>query len=151
MLSFAGAFELDPEQLRGAPVHWPRPSVLEASIASLEGVGPRLAEAAAEAGIRSVGDLLARIPHSHRDRRIEPLAELEPGRRATVEVEVRGAPPRPFRRRGLSIVSVKVGDHSGSVRATWFNQPWIAAKLDAGTCLLLSGSLDRRGFRGLRA
>jgi ATP-dependent DNA helicase RecG len=145
--SFAGASDLGQAQLRDAPVHWPRPSALGVSIQALEGVGPKLAEAAAEAGVGTIGELLLRFPHSHRDRQIVPVASLEPGRRATIVVEVLGNPPRPFRRRGLTILGVKVGDESGSVRATWFNQPWVAQKLIQGTQILLTGSLDKRGFR----
>ena len=73
-----------------------------------------------------------RFPHSHRDRTVRPLGELEQGETGTVLVEVLGAKPRPFRKRGLSITSVKVGDDSGHVRATWFNQPWVAEKLEPG-------------------
>ncbi len=147
MRSFAGALELDAARLREAPLRWPRPSLLEAALTALDGVGPRLAAAAAEAGIATVEDLLMRFPQRHRERRIEPLAELEPGRRGTVAVQVLSAKPSRFRRRGLSILSVKVGDRSGSVRATWFNQPWLAGKLAPGTELLLTGSRDGRGFR----
>jgi ATP-dependent DNA helicase RecG len=121
--------------------------VLDASLKALEGVGPKLAEAAAEAGIRTIGDLLLRFPHSHRDRTIVPIADLEPGRQATIRVEVLVDATRPFRKRGLSILTVKVGDESGTARATWFNQPWLAPKLIAGTRLLLTGSKDKRGFR----
>jgi ATP-dependent DNA helicase RecG len=145
--SFAGVSEPTRAQLRDAPVHWPRPSVLDASLKTLDGVGPKLAEAAAEAGIATVGDLLLRVPHSHRDRTVVPLVDLEPKKQATVQVEVLGAKPSTFRRRGLSITSVKVGDESGSVRASWFNQPWVAQKLTPGATLLLTGSRDRRGFR----
>jgi ATP-dependent DNA helicase RecG len=145
--AFAGVSELSPEQLREAPVHWPRPSALDVSLSALRGVGPKLAEAAKEAGISTIGDLLLRFPHSHRDRTVVPVASLEPGQAGTIEVEVLGSTPRPFRRRGLSITSVKVGDDSGHVRATWFNQPWVAPKLTPGTALLLTGSRDRRGFR----
>jgi len=145
--SFAGVSELARTQLLDAPVHWPRPSVLDASLGVLKGVGPRLAEAAAEAGIATVGDLLLRFPHSHRDRTIVPVATLEVGKKATVRVEVLADPGRPFRKRGLSILTVKVGDASGSIRATWFNQPWVAQKLTQGTELLLTGSRDKRGFR----
>jgi len=144
--AFAGAAELTRAQLLDAPVHWPRPSALDISLEALEGVGPKLAEAAAEAGIGTVGDLLLRFPHSHRDRTIVPVATLEPKKQATVLVEVLGSPSN-FRRRGLSILSVKVGDESGSVRATWFNQPWVAQKLSSGGSLLLTGSRDKRGFR----
>jgi ATP-dependent DNA helicase RecG len=145
--SFAGASQLIRTRLRDAPIHWPRPSVLDMSLRALDGVGPKLGEAAEEAGISKIGDLLSRIPHAHRDRQIEPLGGIELGREATVLVEVLGSKPRPFRRRGLTIVSVKVGDESGAVRATWFNQPWMAEKLAPGTSLLLTGSLDKRGFR----
>jgi ATP-dependent DNA helicase RecG len=119
---------------------------LDVSLNVLNGVGPRLAEAAAEAGIATLGDLLLRFPHSHRDRTIAPVATLEPGKQATILVDVLGSPSN-FRRRGLSILSVKVGDDSESVRATWFNQPWVAKKLAKGTRLLLTGSRDKRGFR----
>ncbi len=145
--SFAGEFELTPEQLRDAPVHWPRPSVLEAPLNVLSGVGPKLAETAREAGIATVSDLLLRFPNRHRDRTVVPLAEAEVGTQATVQVEVLGAKASTFRRRGLAITSVKVGDESGSVRASWFNQPWVAQKLAPGTQLLLTGSRDKRGFR----
>jgi len=144
--SFGGERELSRAELRDAPVHWPRPSVLDVSLEALEGVGPKLSEAAAEAGIRSVGDVLLRFPHSHRDRKVRPLAEVEEGEQATVLVEVLGAKPRPFRKRGISITSVKVGDDSGHTRATWFNQPWVADKLSEGAVLLLSGKLSKRGF-----
>jgi ATP-dependent DNA helicase RecG len=139
--------ELTRAQLREAPVHWPRPSVLDVSIEALSGVGPKLAEAAAETGISTVGDLLLRFPHSHRDRTVVPVATLEQEEKATIRVKVLGSKPNQFRRRGLSILSVKVGDDSDSIRATWFNQPWVTQKLLPGTQLLLTGSKDKRGFR----
>jgi ATP-dependent DNA helicase RecG len=144
--SFAGARELTRADLRNAPVHWPRPSALEVSLQALEGVGPKLAEAAAEAGISTVGDVLYRVPHSHRNRQLRELASLEPGETGTVLVEVLGAKPRPFRKRRLTIVGVKVGDGSASVRATWFNQPWVAEKLNPGAELLITGKLTAKGF-----
>jgi ATP-dependent DNA helicase RecG len=128
-------------------VHWPRPSALDVSLAVIDGVGPKLAETAAEAGISTVGDLLLRFPRRHRDRTVVPISELAIGERRTIEVEVLEQPGRPFRRRGLSILTVKVGDRSGSVRATWFNQPWLSQKLRKGDSLLLTGSRDKRGFR----
>jgi ATP-dependent DNA helicase RecG len=132
--------------LRAAPVHWPRPSALDVSIRALEGVGPKLAEAAAEAGIETVGDLLLRFPHRHRSRQLRPLGSLGTGEAGTVLVEVLGSKPRPFRKGRLTFVGVKVGDESGSVRATWFNQPWVADKLEPGAQLLLTGKLSGKGF-----
>ena len=144
--SFAGGSAPSRRRLLDAPIHWPRPSVLDVSLGVLDGVGPKLAEAAEEAGIVTVGDLLQRVPHSHRDRTIVPVATLEPNQRATIQVEVLADAGRPFRKRGPWILTVKVGDESDSVRATWFNQPWLARKLTEGTRLLLTGKKDKRGF-----
>ena len=136
------------ERLSAAPVRWPRPASLAAPLQTLAGVGPKLAAAAAEAGIETLGDLLLRVPHSYRDRaEISLLAELQIGEEATVLVEVRTARLRPTRRRGLTIVEAKVADDSGPATATWFNQAWLAEKLAPGTRLLLRGQLDKRGFK----
>jgi ATP-dependent DNA helicase RecG len=147
--SFAGDSDLTGAELRAAPIHPPRPSALEAPLTVLSGVGPKLAQAAAAGlGVATVGDLLLRLPHSHRDRTVVAVGDLEPGASGAIRVEVLGSTPRPFRRRrGLSITSVKVGDESGSLRASWFNQPWVAPKLVPGAWLLLTGSRDKRGFR----
>ena len=144
--SFAGERELGRAELLSAPVHWPRPSILQQGLGAIRGVGVKTAEAAAEAGIRTVGDLLFHIPRRHRDLRVRELGDLQPGETATVLVEVQGSQPRPFRRGRLRMVSVKVGDATGHVRATWFNQPWVAAKLVPGAELLLTGKFSGKGF-----
>jgi len=144
--SFAGARDLERADLLDAPVHWPRPSALEQGLGALKGIGPKTAEAAAEAGIRTIGDLLFHIPRRHRDLRVRQLGDVSPGETATIQVEVLGSKPRPFRRGRLRMVTVKVGDTTDHIRATWFNQPWVAAKLDPGTELLLTGKRSPRGF-----
>jgi ATP-dependent DNA helicase RecG len=144
--SFAGARELTRAELLDAPIHWPRPSVLDQGLGALKGVGPKTAEAAAEAGLRTIGDLLFHIPRRHRDLRIRELADVNPGETATIQVEVQGNQPRPFRKGRLRMVSVKVGDSTDHVRATWFNQPWVASKLTPGAQFLLTGKRSPRGF-----
>src|SRR5262245_25810305 len=140
---------LTAEDLRGAPLRSvPIPSRLDAPIETLRGAGPRLAAAAEELGMRTLGDLLLHVPHRHRDRsEVRPLAELRTGEHATVEVEVRSARLRPTRRRGLRIVEAHVADESGPATAVWFNQAWLADRLKDGTRLLLSGKLERGQFR----
>jgi ATP-dependent DNA helicase RecG len=143
---FAGSGEPTRAELRAAPVHWPRPSVLEVGLVALDGVGPKLAEAARAAGIATVGDLIYRFPHSHRDRQIRLLEALQPGETGTVLVTVMGNPPRPFRKGKLTMVGVKVADETGSVRATWFNQPWVSSKLEQGATILITGKRSPKGL-----
>ena len=128
--------------LRGLP----RPSRLQAPLRSLPGVGPRFADAAAELGVETLGDLLLHVPHGYRDRAdVRLLGELRTGEEATVRVEVRSARIRPTRRRNLRIVEATVADESGPAKAVWFNQDWLAERLGPGTRWLLHGKLDRRG------
>ena len=126
----------------------PRPGRLSAGLTTLRGVGPKLAASAAGAEIATLGDLLLRLPHSYRDRsEVSQAAELKIGERATLMVEVRSARLRPTRRRNLKIVEATVADPSGPLKATWFNQAWLAEKLVPGARLLIAGKLDRSGFR----
>jgi ATP-dependent DNA helicase RecG len=146
---FASTERQDREALRAVALRCaPRPSVLAARLATLRGAGPRLAAAAADLGIETLGDLLWHVPHSYRDR-AEPreLADLRIGELATVEVEVRSVRLRRTRRRGLTIVEASVADDSGPATALWFNQPWLAERLRQGSRLLLHGKLERTGLR----
>jgi ATP-dependent DNA helicase RecG len=146
--AFATGETLEPAELLEAPLKtMPRPSILDAPITKLKGAGPKLAEAAAEMGIASLGDLLRHLPHSYRDR-ANPvgLGDLRLGEEATVEVEVKGAKLRPTRRRRLTILEADVVDSSGKVKAVWFNRAWLADRLVPGARLLLHGKLEKRGF-----
>src|SRR5438874_2933579 len=119
--AFATGSAQDRNELRAADLRSaPRPSLLTASVQTLKGAGPKLAAAAADMGLGSVGDILLHTPHSYRDR-AEPrkLAELRIGEEATVEVDVRSARARPTRRRGLVIVEATVADDSGPAKAVW--------------------------------
>jgi ATP-dependent DNA helicase RecG len=141
---------LGADALRDAPLRSPpRPGLLEAPISALRGAGPKRSEAAGELGIETVGDLLWHLPHGYRDRTaMAEIADLRLGESATVLAEVRSARVRPIRRRGLrAIVEAEVADSSGPMKAVWFNQAWVAEKLQPGARVLLHGKLDRSSFR----
>src|SRR5918994_5404943 len=147
--AFATGEEQDRDGLRAVPLRSrPRPGRLGAGIATLRGAGPRLAEAASELGIDSLGDLMWHVPHGYRDRTtLSEIAELRLGQEATVLAQVRSARVRPTRRRRLTILEATVADDSGPTKAVWFNQPWLAEQLEEGTRVLLHGKLDKAGFK----
>ena len=73
------------------------------------------------------------------------MAQLVPGETATVVVEVRSIASRPVRRRGMRpLVEATVADGSGTMKATFFNQPWLAAEYPPGTRLVLHGKFEAR-------
>ena len=139
--SFASSRPLERAELLAAPIRYPRPDRLTAP---LDAGGPKAAEAAASLGLHTLGDLLEHLPHDRREAR--SVAQLSVGESATVVVEVRAISSRPVRRRGMRpLVEATVADGSGSVKATFFNQPWLVQKYGPGTRIVLHGKLEGRG------
>ena len=135
---FAGLQTADRAALLAA-VRWLQPSRLAQPLALKGKVG----EAAASLGLETVGDLLEHVPRARREGRT--VAALSAGETATVLVEVRTITQRPVRRRGMRpIVEATVADDSGPMVATFFNQPWLAARYVAGTRLVLHGKYEGR-------
>jgi len=90
-------------------------------------------------GIRNVADLVHHLPRRHEDRRsFRPIASLQDGERAIVHGVVERI--RPLRLRGRrSAVDARVSDDSGAIRVRWWNMPWLASSLPAGTEVVLYG------------
>ena len=120
--------------------------MLERPVETLAGVGRSVARKLGRLGIATVGDALA-----HRPRRYESAAEertiseLFGSDEAVLDVVVRRASGR--RRGRLHILTAHVADGTGEIRATWFNQPWLEAKLAPGTRVRMRGKPNRFGFQ----
>ncbi|MDR3582435.1 MAG: DNA helicase RecG, partial [Candidatus Pacebacteria bacterium] len=84
-------------------------------------------------GIKTVGDLLWHFPARYEDfTRTYSVADLEPGQQATVRGTIEDIRTRHSFRRHMSIVEATIADATGSIRAVWFNQPYVANTLKPG-------------------
>ncbi len=139
--AFASQLEISREEMVSAPVRWLRPSRL---MTPLEVKGEKLASGLRTLGLHTVGDLLEHLPSDSRQAR--SVAALRPGEQATVAVQVRAIGARAVRRRNMRpLVEARVADATGTMRATFFNQPWLVQRYPPGTHLLLHGKADERG------
>ncbi|HLB20559.1 MAG TPA: ATP-dependent DNA helicase RecG [Solirubrobacteraceae bacterium] len=139
--AFADARALSREEMFAAAVRWPRPERLLEPLVLPAG---KLADAMRTLGLTTVGALLEHLPRDRREART--IAALAPDEQATVAVQVRAISARPVRRRGMRpLVQATVHDATGSMRATFFNQPWLVERYPPGTHLVLHGKADRRG------
>ncbi|HEV2974680.1 MAG TPA: ATP-dependent DNA helicase RecG [Solirubrobacteraceae bacterium] len=128
-------------ELLGARVRWPRPERLAEPLALPNG---KLADGMRALGLTTVGALLEHLPRERRESRT--VSELRAGEQATVAVCVRAIAARPVRRRGMRpLVHATVFDATGTMRATFFNQPWLVQRYPPGTDVLLHGKADARG------
>ncbi|MGZ4305097.1 MAG: ATP-dependent DNA helicase RecG [Solirubrobacteraceae bacterium] len=145
--AFTTSRPLDQAELDAAPVRYPRPSELARPLALQ---GAKTQQAAQTLGLNTVADLLEHLPRDRREARA--VAELEAGESATIVVQVRVISSRPVRRRGMRpLVEATVADSSGSVKAAFFNQPWLVQRYPAGTRLMLHGKLQARNRFSVQA
>lgn len=94
----------------------------------IKGIGPELGKKYQQLGISNVRDLLRYYPRKYNDySTVSPISRLKPGK-VTVKVEVKQVNGR-YVRGGLHITEAIASDSSGSVRLTWFNQPYRAASI----------------------
>ena len=114
---------------------------LSTPVQYVKGVGPRIAEALAAKGIRTVGDLLHYLPFRYEDRQNpRGIAELRAGEMATVIAEVRNS--GLFRTRRMPIFQLTVGQGRARLRCLWFNATYLQDKFQPGQMLALYGKVE---------
>ena len=125
--------------------------VLATPVQYLKGVGPRRAADLEHAGLVTVEDLLYRFPIRYEDRsRLQPIKSLRAGQVASVAGRVLACGLRTTRRPGFKIFEVAVDDGSGTLRAVWFNQPFLRDVFVRGQHVILYGMVEMRGSAALQ-
>jgi ATP-dependent DNA helicase RecG len=101
----------------------------------------------AKLGLRTLRDLLEHRPHRYEAAADEvSIADLLATEdEVAIAGEVRKTSVRRPSRR-LSIVQARIADETGEITAVWFNQVWLADKLEPGTRVRLRGQLKRNEF-----
>lgn len=109
-------------------------------VQTIKGVGPKKAKLLAKLGITSLRDLLTDYPRAYEDQSVQtPIANLVPGEQATFAGTIANVTEKRAGRRSMMILTALVGDGTGYVQVTWFNQPFLKQKLKAGRRVLVTG------------
>ena len=134
------------------PPAWPptrgrmRPHRLDTPIDSLPGVGPALKRKLGRLGLVTVRDLLEHRPFRYESAAEEvAIADLRGDEEVVIAGEVLNVSTRPLRGR-RSQVTARISDGTAAVSAAWFNQPWVAERLEPGVRVRLRGKPGRYGF-----
>jgi ATP-dependent DNA helicase RecG len=133
------------------PARPPFGIALDSPLSAVAGVGPTRARALAAAGMATVRDLLAWLPHRWEDRSaVRPIAALGvAGEAVTVHGRLAAVRERFVRGRRLRLVVARVEDDSGAVPVVWFNQPYLARSLKEGARVWMHGTLRARRGGGI--
>lgn len=100
--------------------------------------------------IHTVRDLLWHFPARYDDfSTIVHIADLEEGAHATVRGVIVALTVRKTWGRGMLVVEATLRDSTGLVKATWFNQRFLLARLKKGMPLSIAGKVARASGGGL--
>ncbi len=126
---------------------------LTTPLSELKGVGDVVSRGLGRLGLVTVQDLLEYFPRRWDDySEVSTINQIKPGL-----VTVRGrvehvAHRRSFRNRKLSVTEAIIADATGTIRAVWFNQPYIKAQLKEGASYVLRGKFEfKNNFLSLQS
>jgi ATP-dependent DNA helicase RecG len=121
-----------------------RPIALNASLTVLAGVGPRHAAMLSRLGINTLGDMLYNYPRRYDDySALKPIRDLFYGQQVTVIGTVKSSEARKARGGRMHIFEAVISDGTGSLRLTFFNQPWLANRIKEGDAISVSGRVEQ--------
>ena len=117
-------------------------SGLNSPVTTLVGIGPSHAQRFKRLGVETIHDLLYLFPHRYNDfSSLKTVNQLEYGDEVTLIGAVWQTKARETRKGGIIVTSI-ISDGTGTIQATWFNQPYLARRLSAGSKIVLSGKVD---------
>ncbi len=94
--------------------------------------------------IKTVGDLIFHTPARYEDyAHPTPISEIQFGKSYVIRGIVSKLYYKRIPGRRLSMTEAIIKDHSGVIRAVWFNQPYIRYGFSEGMDLFVSGKISR--------
>ncbi len=128
----------------------PHPSQLplQTPLTAVRGVGPRLAEALARIGLRTVEDALYTLPFRYEDRRtLARIGELREGEGAVFCAQILAAAESFTSRSRRKLYEVVVSDGSGQISLKWFHfrADWMKKRFIVGRQAFFIGEVKRFG------
>jgi ATP-dependent DNA helicase RecG len=115
---------------------------LDSPVTVLLGIGPRHATRFQRLGVETIRDLLYLFPRRYNDfSSLKTINQLEYGEEVTIIGAVWETKARETRKGGVIVTSI-ISDGTGTIQATWFNQPYLVKRLPAGRQIVLSGKVD---------
>ncbi|HEX9077043.1 MAG TPA: ATP-dependent DNA helicase RecG [Anaerolineae bacterium] len=127
-----------PVEFRGASTYG-----LDAKVTALQNVGAAHAKKLAKLGVETIKDLLYLFPRRYDDySHLKTISQLFFGEEVTLLLTVCETKTRDTHR-GIKVTNVLLADPSGTIQATFFNQPFLQQQLKSGRRIVISGRVEQ--------
>ena len=124
------------------------PTLSNAPVKVLQGIGPARARSYQKLGINTVSDLVYHFPRAYENRgATKLLSECAHGEKASVVMTVGTVPKKTMIRRGMTLLKFTAFDESGTCEVTYYNQNYLADKFPLGSEFRFYGQIERVGRR----
>ena len=111
---------------------------ITAPITTIKGISVTLSERFAKLGVHTIRDLLYYFPNRHLDySHLQTVSTIIEGKEQSIIANVWEV--RITMAGGKRHTEATLGDDSGNIRAIWFNNPYVARQMKAGSCVVMSG------------
>lgn len=115
---------------------------LSTAISEIPRVGPQYQTRLKKLGIKTVRDLLFHFPHRYEDfSDIIPISEVEEGKTVCIQGKITDIKNIRIFKRRMVITEAQVFDNSGTIRVSWFNQPYLINTFKKGDFVFLAGKM----------
>lgn len=114
------------------------------NLSDIKGLGEKRIAKLASVGINTPMDLIMHFPYKYIDTtKIIDLNLCQSGESVSLFITIETLPIKKFIRKGLSFVKVKARTQNIEISCTWFNQNYIANKLEVGKSFYVMGTLKK--------
>ncbi len=119
---------------------------LENSVRSLPHVGKKYQKRLKKLQIETVKDLLYHFPHRYEDfSNVITIKKIKGEGEFCTKGKIKEINTIRTKKKKMYLTEAVLEDDTGSIRATWFNQPYIEKNLEEGNQVFLAGKTNFRG------
>lgn len=116
---------------------------LQTPIQYVKGIGPKTAQRFAKLGVETVGDLLTFYPRNYLDYSNPcEIAQAPFDKSCVIKAEIYQKHPETRLKSGKKLIKVSGGDVTADIELIWFNNPYVAEKLQIGKEYLFLGKIE---------
>ncbi|MBI9047188.1 MAG: ATP-dependent DNA helicase RecG [Anaerolineaceae bacterium] len=116
---------------------------LNAPLTVINGIGNSNASKLSDLGLESLNDLIYNFPRKYDDySKLKPINKLSYGEEVTIIGTIKSIFDKAIKGKPIKLTEAVFTDGTGSLRLTWFNQPWIIHNFSKNDHIVVSGKID---------